>query len=108
VFLKDDLTHYNLVLNWSEIRHGVPQGSVFGPLLLLYINELPLAIDGSAMPILFADDTSLIVTDKKLDILDTKLSANLQIAYNWFKSNLLSINFLKTHCMQFMTKKNLY
>jgi hypothetical protein len=107
VFLKDNLTHYNLVSNWSEIRHGVPQGSVLGPLLfLLYINDLPLAIDGSPMPILFADDTSLIVTDKKLEILDTKLSANLQTVYNWFKSNLLSINFLKTNCVQFMTKNS--
>jgi hypothetical protein len=66
VFLKDNLTHYNLVSNWSEIRHGVPQVSVLGPLLfLLYVNDLPLAIEGSAMPVLFADDTSLIVTDKK-------------------------------------------
>jgi hypothetical protein len=31
------------------------------------------------MLILFADDTSLIVTDKSLDILDIKVSANLQI-----------------------------
>jgi hypothetical protein len=30
------------------------------------INDFPLAIDGSAMPILFADDTSLIVTIKNL------------------------------------------
>jgi hypothetical protein len=69
------------------------------------VNDLPLAIDGPAKLILFADDTSLLVTDKNLEILNTKLSANLQIVYNWFKSNLLSINFLKTHCMQFTTKK---
>jgi hypothetical protein len=66
VFLKDNLTHYNLVSNWSEIRHSVPQGSVLGPLLfLLYINDFPFAIDGAATPVLFADDTSLIVTDTK-------------------------------------------
>jgi hypothetical protein len=49
-----------------------------------------------ATPILFADDTSLIATDKSPDSLDTKLSINIKIVDNWFKSNLLSINFSKT------------
>jgi hypothetical protein len=56
------------------------------------------------LPILFADDTSLLVTDNSPDILDTKLSVNLEIVDKWFKSNLLTINFLKTFSMQFMTK----
>jgi hypothetical protein len=86
VNLKDNSTHYNLVSNWSKIQHGVPQGSLLGRLVfLVYINDVPLALDESIMPILFADDTSLIFTDKNLDILYTKLSANLQIVYNWFK-----------------------
>jgi hypothetical protein len=66
-------------------------------LFLLYVNDFPTATDGSVMLILFADDTSWIITDKNLDILDTKLSKNLQKADNWFNSNLLPINFLKTY-----------
>jgi len=47
------------VLQWTRIRYGVPQGSILGPLLfLVYVNDLPKAIEHKAIPILFADDTS--------------------------------------------------
>jgi hypothetical protein len=62
-------------------------------------------MEESAMSILFADDTNLIVTDKSLDILDTKLNVNIKIV-NWFKSNLLSINVSKTYSMHFTTRNS--
>jgi hypothetical protein len=58
------------------------------------------------MPILFANDTSLIVADKSLDILDTKLDVNIKTVDNWFKSNLLSINFSKIYNMHFTTRNS--
>lgn len=48
--------------NWGVIRHGVPQGSMFGPfLLLLYTNDLPKSINDNAKIVLFADDISILI-----------------------------------------------
>ena len=43
---------------WTDIAPGVPQGSVLGTtLFLVYINDLPEAIDGLVR--IFADDTKV-------------------------------------------------
>jgi hypothetical protein len=47
---------------WEPIRYGIPHGSILGPLFfILYINVLPKTIAGLANPVLFADDTSLVI-----------------------------------------------
>ena len=71
---------------WSQIKAGVPQGSVLGPLLfLVYINDLPEGLTSNVK--LFADDTSIfsVVRDSSSLSLSRNedLSKILQWWYKW-------------------------
>ena len=90
---------------WELIKHGVPQGSILGPLLfLIYINDLAPSISKIATPILFADDTSIIISNTHPEEFKCNVSSVLIETSNWFQSNFLSLNCDKTLFLQFLTK----
>jgi len=52
---------------WEKIRQGEPQGSILGPIFfLIYINDLPNLTSTGTKILLYADDTSIVVTSQNL------------------------------------------
>lgn len=86
------------------IRHGVPQGSILGPLLFLtYINDLPKFIS-PIKSILYADDTTLLVTSKDSNQIDHISKQQVTNLNTWFSANNLILNVSKTNKIEFSAK----
>ena len=66
---KQYLNYGNDVTILAQIKFGVPQGSILGPLLLLiYVNDLCNA-SNILDPIMFADDTNLFLSHQNINTL---------------------------------------
>ena len=93
----------NSLLN--HINRGVPQGSILGPILfLIYINDIKNCT--ILFTLLFADDSSFLISGKNLDELVEILNFELKKICDWFRCNEMSLNSQKTKFMIFNKNEN--
>jgi len=74
---------------WESVTDGVTQGSIFGPLLfLLYVNDVQNVISDISNPVLYADDTSMIITNSDSQMFQKDINTAILQLNRWFSSNL--------------------
>jgi hypothetical protein len=106
ISINGNQTYYS---TWGTVKQGMPQGSVLGPLLfIIYINELPMSVPHDSKAILFADDTSVLVTDKDHTSFKQKMNSTLTSLDQWVTTNQLVLNITKTNIIKFTPKTTVY
>ena len=91
----------------TDIRCGVPQGSILGPLFFsICINDLKNASNKCKF-LMYADDTTIYfnIEDFNTNNLEAEINKELEQVNTWLKVNKLSLNVGKTKMMIFHRKR---
>ena len=102
---KQCISDHKLKSTFQNVKAGVPQGSVLGPVLfLLFVNDLPIFINETYLE-LYADDTTVHYASKNKITLRRKLQMGANGFFNWCISNNMYVHLQKTSLVDWYLAK---
>ena len=97
---KQFMNLYDVKSTMEDMKCGVPQGSILGPILfLIYVNDIRNATTLNVLS--FADDTTIITSSPDIKELYAKMNFELKKMEVWFMANKLCLNVKKTKYILF-------
>ena len=91
----------------KQVEHGVPQGSILGPLLfLLFINDVSNVVKHCHLS-LYADDTCLYFSSSDPNVMSVSVNEDLQNISSWLSDNKLILNITKSEYMLIGSQRRL-
>ena len=82
----------NSFSTWKDIKSGIPQGSILGPLLFnIYLNDIFYFVKESNLTN-YADDNTPYATEARLESIINSLQNDTLILKKWFNDNFFKMN----------------
>ena len=90
----------------NDVKYGVPQGSILGPLLFIYYLSDLAQLSNLSKLCLYADDTNLKITASTNSEVEIRANSDLILLNQFFNSRNLLLNSDKTNFINFVIRKN--